>query len=90
MHGPSGGCAFQQRGPVTRRPRVSGPEVIAALERLGFQRIRQRGSHVHLRRPGRPDLVTVPFHRGQELPLRTLRTLLRQAGLTADELRDAL
>lgn len=64
--------------------------VLAALERLGFVRVRQTGSHVHLRPPDRPGLVTVPLHRGQDLPLRTVRSILRQAGLTAGALRDAL
>ena len=34
-------------------------EVIAALEQAGWQRIRQRGSHVQLKHPRRPGLMTV-------------------------------
>ncbi len=30
-------------------PRVSGDEVVSALKRLGFVRVRQRGSHVVLK-----------------------------------------
>ena len=62
-------------------PRVSGREAIRALERLGFQVTRQRGSHVVLRR-GSAGCV-VPAHK--ELKLGTLKGVLKQAGVAADE-----
>jgi hypothetical protein len=37
---------------MPRLPRVSGAETICALEQLGFSQIRQRGSHVVLKRIG--------------------------------------
>jgi predicted RNA binding protein YcfA (HicA-like mRNA interferase family) len=68
-------------------PRVSGEEAIRALERLGFRRVRQRGSHVVLRRDtalGSTGCV-VPDHR--ELAAGTLRGLLKQAGVAPEEFR---
>lgn len=62
-------------------PRISGREAIRALERLGFVVVRQRGSHVILRR-GSAGCV-VPDHR--ELKVGTLGGVLRQAGVTAEE-----
>ena len=67
-------------------PRVSGDEVIRALEKLGFVRIRQKGSHVILRR-GSVGCV-VPLHR--ELKVGTLSGVLKQAGVAADEFSKAL
>jgi predicted RNA binding protein YcfA (HicA-like mRNA interferase family) len=67
-------------------PRVSGDEAIRALEKLGFVRIRQKGSHVILRR-GSVGCV-VPLHR--ELKVGTLSGVLKQAGVTADEFSEAL
>lgn len=67
-------------------PRVSGDEAIRALEKLGFVRVRQKGSHVILRR-GSVGCV-VPLHR--ELKVGTLSGVLKQAGLTADEFSKAL
>jgi len=67
-------------------PRVSGAEAIRALERLGFFVVRQRGSHVVLRR-GSVGCV-VPNHR--ELKTGTLSGVLKQAGVTADEFNEAL
>lgn len=57
------------------------------LERGGFAQISQRGSHVKLRNPeGRTAIV--PLHR--ELAPGTLRSILRQAGLSVEEFRSGL
>ena len=62
-------------------PVCSGGEVIRALERLGFRVVRQRGSHVMLRKG--MDGCVVPLHR--ELKRGTLSGILRQAGVGAAE-----
>jgi predicted RNA binding protein YcfA (HicA-like mRNA interferase family) len=60
------------------------------LQRAGFELHHVRGSHHYLRHPGRPGvLVTAPFH-NRDLKRGTLRAILRQAGLTADDLRHLL
>lgn len=69
-----------------RVPRVTGAELVRALQRAGFQLVRIKGSHHHLKRPGSP-LVTVPVHPGQVIYPRLLATILYQAGLTVEELR---
>lgn len=65
--------------------RVSGQRAIRALERLGFVQIRQRGSHVVMRKheSGGDFGCAVPLHR--ELAIGTLRGILRQAKVTPDE-----
>ena len=75
---------------MPRLPRVSGAEAIRALECLGFVQVRQRGSHVVLKRV-RPERVTgcvVPLHK--ELATGTLRGILKQAGVTTQEFIDRL
>lgn len=67
-------------------PVVSGAQTVAALARLGFAHVSQRGSHVKMRRDGR--VAIVPLHR--ELAGGTLRSVLRQAGITVEEFRSAL
>jgi len=62
-------------------PVLSGHEVVKRLERLGFIQLRQRGSHVVMRR-GSVGCV-VPLHR--ELKTGTLAGVIRQAQLTAEE-----
>jgi predicted RNA binding protein YcfA (HicA-like mRNA interferase family) len=66
---------------MPKLPVLSGAEVIRALERLGFAQLRQRGSHIVLRR-GSVGTV-VPLHK--ELKTGTLAGILRQAGVTQDE-----
>jgi predicted RNA binding protein YcfA (HicA-like mRNA interferase family) len=62
-------------------PAVSGDEAVRAFEELGYERVRQRGSHVRLMAAGREPL-TVPRH---QLKRGTLRSLIRDAGVTAEE-----
>ena len=71
-------------------PRVEGREVVRALERAGFERRRQKGSHVHLRRAADQRRVTVPVHVGKTLPPGTLHGILRDAGIDVEELRRLL
>jgi predicted RNA binding protein YcfA (HicA-like mRNA interferase family) len=63
-------------------PLVSGAEAIAALAKVGFVEVSQRGSHVKLRRQDGATVI-VPQHR--ELAGGTLRSILRQAGLGVEE-----
>jgi predicted RNA binding protein YcfA (HicA-like mRNA interferase family) len=67
-------------------PRVSGAQTIRVLEQLGFVVVRQRGSHVVLRR-GASGCV-VPNHR--ELKTGTLAGVLKQAGITTEQFIEAL
>ena len=67
-------------------PIISGAVAIRALLQLGFVVVRQRGSHVILRR-GFQGCV-VPNHR--ELKVGTLAGLLKQAGVSIDEFIEAV
>lgn len=73
-----------------RAPRATGAAVVRALERAGWVHVRTTGSHAHLEHPERPGLVTVAVHAGRTVPIKTLGNILRQAGLTADELKELL
>ena len=75
---------------MVRPPSVSGEKVVRALTRLGFRVARQRGSHVVLRKDTAAGAVgcSVPLHR--ELAPGTLRGVLKQAGVSLEELVDNL
>jgi predicted RNA binding protein YcfA (HicA-like mRNA interferase family) len=61
-------------------------EVLAQLQRAGFEVRRQSGSHVVLRHPdGRQTYVAM--HPG-DVPAGTLRAILRQAGLSETEFKN--
>jgi predicted RNA binding protein YcfA (HicA-like mRNA interferase family) len=59
-------------------------EVIRVLEADGWRLIRTKGSHRQYRHPARPGLVTVP-HPRKDIPVGTLRSIERQAGLRLRE-----
>lgn len=67
-------------------PRTSGAAIVKALERLGFAKIRQSGSHVIKRRV--PNGCVVPMH--SEVKVGTLAGILRQANLSPAEFTAAL
>ena len=71
---------------MPKLPRVSGAEAVRALQRLGFEVARQRGSHIVMRR-GVSGCV-VPNHR--EIKTGTLAGLLRQGGVSVDDFISAL
>jgi predicted RNA binding protein YcfA (HicA-like mRNA interferase family) len=62
-------------------PRISGDEAIKVFIILGFQQVRQKGSHVVMRREEKGCVV--PRHK--ELAVGTLRSAIRQAGISVDE-----
>lgn len=66
---------------MRRLPRISGAECMAALQRLGFASMRQRGNHVVMRRGDRGCVV--PLHR--QLKPGTLHGVLKQAGVDLDD-----
>ena len=59
-------------------------EVIRVLEKLGFNSIRQSGSHAIYHHPdGR--WTTVPMHKGKDLGKGILRKILKDAGISVTE-----
>jgi predicted RNA binding protein YcfA (HicA-like mRNA interferase family) len=61
---------------------LSGADVARALERAGFRHVSTKGSHAKYRSGERT--VIVPLHRS--LAVGTLRSILRQADWSADDL----
>jgi predicted RNA binding protein YcfA (HicA-like mRNA interferase family) len=71
-------------------PRITGRELVAALGRLGWVVVIQKGSHAQLKHPNHSGRVTVPLHVGETIGPGLLRSILSQAGISADELRAML
>jgi predicted RNA binding protein YcfA (HicA-like mRNA interferase family) len=71
-------------------PAISGSKLVRVLVRAGFVVLRQRGSHVSLEK-NTPDgnwRTVVPLHR--EIRPGTLSDILKQSGLSKDDLRELL
>ena len=71
---------------MPKLPHASGAEIQRALERLGFAKVRQSGSHVMMKREAKGRVV--PMH--SDVKVGTLAGLLRQAEVPTDEFLQAL
>ncbi len=69
-------------------PHLSGRETVCVFQALGWEIIRQKGSHIILTKTGHIATLSVPDHK--EVAKGTLRSLIRSAGLTVSEFLDAL
>lgn len=66
-------------------PVLKPQEVVLILEKLGFRKVRQKGSHKQFRHPdGRG--TTVPFHSGRDISPILLQQIARDIGMTVRDL----
>ena len=72
---------------MSRLPVCSGTDAVKVFRKLGYEVDHQSGSHIILRQPSGRRL-TVPNHR--ELAKGTIRALIREAGLTKEQLVELL
>ncbi|TVS01240.1 MAG: addiction module toxin, HicA family [Cyanobium sp. PLM2.Bin73] len=65
-------------------PVLKSSEVADILRKLGFDVVRQRGSHLQFRDPqGR--CTTAPFHKGRDISPPLLRQIAKDIGMTLEE-----
>lgn len=64
-------------------PTLNGREIIKVFAKDGWQMVRQRGSHMILVKDGQIATLSIPDHK--EVAKGTLRSLIRNSGLTAEE-----
>jgi predicted RNA binding protein YcfA (HicA-like mRNA interferase family) len=70
---------------MTRLPVVSGRQMLKALAKGGYLFDHQEGSHIILRHQSPPHRrLTIPDHK--EIAKGTLRQIIRESGLTVDDL----
>ena len=70
---------------MTKLPRITGQQAIAALRKARFEVVRVRGSHHFLRHiDGRRTVV--PVHRGEVIGPGLMSKILRDCEMTRDEL----
>lgn len=70
---------------ASKLPAVRATDVIRVLKRLGFEAWRQRGSHLTMYRAKDRRALTVPMHFAKDVPRGTLRTIIRESGLSVGE-----
>jgi len=67
---------------MPKLPVLKPRQITSALEKAGFRKVRQKGSHIQFKRGNL--LVTVPNHPGDLNP-QVLRSIIRQAQMSLEE-----
>ena len=71
---------------MTQLPAVTGKDLVAVLQQLGFEILRIKGSHHFMRHPdGRTTVV--PVHAGEDIGPGLMSKILRDAKLSKQELK---
>ena len=74
---------------MPKLPVISGKECVKALKKAGYEEDHQTGSHIILRHKDPPHRrLTVPNHK--EIAKGTLKSILKDAGLSVDEFIELL
>ncbi|MCK5716403.1 MAG: type II toxin-antitoxin system HicA family toxin [Thiomargarita sp.] len=69
---------------MSNLPRISGRKIVQILSKIGYEKDRQKGSHIILRDIEYPHRrLVVPDHK--EVAKGTLRAIIQQSGLTVTE-----
>jgi len=69
---------------MPKLPIIKAKELIQVLNKLGFFKFHQVGSHAQFKHPdGRK--ITVPIHSGKEIGKKTLRGIINDPDLTVEE-----
>jgi predicted RNA binding protein YcfA (HicA-like mRNA interferase family) len=70
-------------------PHISGRKVVQAIIKIGYERDRQKGSHIVMRQVSHPHRrIVVPEHK--VVAKGTLRAIIRHAGLTVEDFKKLL
>jgi len=67
--------------------RLKSKELVAILEKRGFFKASQSGSHLKMKN-AQGRVVIVPTHSNCEIPAGTLLSILRQSGLSKEDLEE--
>ena len=71
---------------MPKLPVVSGKDVVKALSKIGFEHVRTSGSHAILNKQTEQGKITIPVPLHKELAKGTLKSIMRQAELTLEDL----
>ena len=70
---------------MPKLPLLSAHKIIKALSKAGFQQVSQKGSHIKLKRKEGDKTWIVIVPNFNEVPVGTLRSIIRQSGLDAED-----
>lgn len=56
-------------------------EIEAILKKDGWEYSYTKGSHYYYIHPTKPGKISIPFHGSKDLKIKTVKSILKQAGL---------
>jgi predicted RNA binding protein YcfA (HicA-like mRNA interferase family) len=74
---------------MTKLPKLKAVQIIKVLEKRGFKLSRQSGSH-KIYKDNRGKRVTIPFHSGKILHPKVLKSILTDAEISENDLKQYL
>ncbi len=74
---------------MPKLPRLTAREICSVLEKLGFSIARQSGSHI-IYKNSEGKRATVPFHGAKTLHPKILKSILKDTGLSIEDLEKLL
>jgi predicted RNA binding protein YcfA (HicA-like mRNA interferase family) len=75
---------------MPRLPRVTASEARRAILRDGWFIVRSRGGHEQYEHRTKAGIVTIPAHAGRTINPKTIKSIIKQAGLSVDQFIDLL
>ena len=75
---------------MTSAPRVTADDVARVLRKIGFLKVRQRGSHQKWKHPVSGRIVILPYHSKRIIHPKTLATIVEGSGLRKEEFQSYL
>ena len=70
---------------MTKLPLLSAHKITKALSKVGFELVSQKGSHIKLKRKDADKTKVVIVPNFNEVPVGTLRSIVRQSGMDMDD-----
>ncbi len=68
-----------------KQKRFTAEEIIKILIAQGFKKISQKGSHQKWKNYNTGKKVIVPYHKGKQIPIGTLKKIIKGSGIDHDE-----
>ena len=56
-------------------------ELVKQVKGAGWVEVRQSGSHKIFEHPSKKDKLSIPFHKGKDVPTGTAKAILKKAGI---------
>lgn len=60
---------------------MKSSELLKIMKKDGWYEVRQKGSHIIMQHPTKPNSITVPFHASKEVKTGMLQAILKMADI---------